>query len=385
MVSRDGLVRDAYESELPRVLGMLAAIWQIVFGIQVLGYLHEYREPSVPLVVWLGLLVVARWLVPRTRVGDLTGWEAAFAIMTAVTAVSLCGWADRLPGAVGSVDWSVFGTSWLIALVAVSRPAWEWASGALLVFGAHVLFSAPVLGTPALGLTLFTATSFGLTVIGIIFAGIRPTVRTQARIAVRRAALESLSAAESAAVDAIRTDRREQLALLEMEALPLLRGIADGTFDPADPGVRERCARHAATLRRSLTGRDEVLPGLSSVLRAASARGLLVEVQLVGDVGEPEPAVAAATLAAVESVVSALQPRPEAQANQTQQPVMLTVLAAGDDVEVYVTFTEPLRASSDVARPGRNVPAAARWHAAVNLDETGAGCLEVSWRKVRSA
>ena len=112
-----------------------------------------------------------------------------------------------------------------------------------------------MLGTVALGLTRLTASAYALAVILIIFAAIRPTVRAQAGIAGRRAALASRSAAERAAVAAIREDRRERLALLEMEALPLLRGIADGTLDPADSAVRERCARHAATLRRSLTDR----------------------------------------------------------------------------------------------------------------------------------
>ena len=176
----------------------------------------------------------------RTRARDLTGREAAFAIAIAVTAVSLCGWSDRVPGAVGSVEWSIFGTRcWLLALVAVSRPAWEWVSGALVVFGAHFVFSGHVLGTVALGLTRLTASVYALAVILIIFAAIRPTVSAQAGIAVRRAALASRSAAERAAVTAIREDRRERLALLEMEALPLLRGIADGTLDPADSAVRE--------------------------------------------------------------------------------------------------------------------------------------------------
>ena len=77
MVSRDGVVEAAYESELPRVLGMLAAIWQLTLLIQVLGYLREYREPAVPILVWLGLVAAALWLVPRTHAGDVTGREAA--------------------------------------------------------------------------------------------------------------------------------------------------------------------------------------------------------------------------------------------------------------------------------------------------------------------
>ena len=157
MVNRDGVVAAAYESELPRVLGMLAAIWQLTLLLQMLGYLREYREPAVPVLVWLGLVAAAVWLVPRTRAGDLTGREAVFAIAIAITAVSLCGWADRVPGAVGSVEWSVFGTSWLLAVVAVSRPAWEWVSGALAVFGAHFVFSGHVLGTVALSLIIFAA------------------------------------------------------------------------------------------------------------------------------------------------------------------------------------------------------------------------------------
>jgi hypothetical protein len=355
---------------------MLAAIWQLTLLIQVLGYLREYREPAVPVLVWLGLVAAALWLVPRTRAGDVTGREAAFAVAIAVTAVSLCGWADRVPGAVGSVEWSVFGTGWLLALVAVSRPAWEWISGALAVFGAHFVFSGHVLGTVTLGLTRLTASAYALAVILIIFAAIRPTVRAQAGIAVRRATLASRSAAERAAVAAIREDRRERLAVLEMEALPLLRGIADGTLDPADSAVRERCAQHAATLRRSLTDRARsgpggILPALEPALRTASARGLLVDVQMVGDPGEPGPAVAAATLAAVQGVISVLPPH----------PVTLTVLAPDDEVELYVTFSGPLRTALDLRRTGQGVPAAAGWRATVNVDETGAGCLEVCWRK----
>ena len=376
MVSRVGVVAAAYESELPRVLGMLAAIWQLTLLIQMLGYLHEYREPAVPVLVWLGLVAAAVWLIPRTRAGDLTGREAAFAIAIAVAAVSLCGWADRVPGAVGSVEWSVFGTSWLLALVAVSRPAWEWVSGALVVVGAHFVFSGHALGTVALGLTRLTASGYALAVVLIIFAAIRPTVRAQAGLAGQRAALANRSLAKRAVVAAIREDRRERLALLEMEALPLLRGIADGTLDPDDRAVRERCARHAATLRRSLTDRAPggpggVLPALEPALRAASARGLLVDVQMVGDPGEPGPVVMAATLAAVEGIISALPPH----------PVTLTVLAPADDVELYVTFREPPRTAVDLNRTGQDVPAMAGWRAAVNVDETGAGCLEVCWRK----
>jgi two-component system, NarL family, nitrate/nitrite response regulator NarL len=76
-----------------------------------------------------------------------------------------------------------------------------------------------------------------------------------------------------------------------------------------------------------------------------------VTVQAIGDPGTPRPPVAHAVLAAVDAVLSALTP----------QPVTLTVLAAGEDVELYLTFSAPVRAVTDLARLGRDVPAAARW------------------------
>jgi hypothetical protein len=143
--------------------------------------------------------------------------------------------------------------------------------------------------------------------------------------------------------------------------------------------VRERCARHAATLRRALTDRPQdaggLLAELEPALRAAKARGVAMEVQVVGDPGRSTPEVAGATLAAVDAVLSALPPH----------PVVLTVLASGDYVELFVTFDQAPGAAPGVAGLRRTVPPAARWRAAVDIDDTGVGCLEVRWRKAAPA
>jgi hypothetical protein len=110
------------------------------------------------------------------------------------------------------------------------------------------------------------------------------------------------------------------------------------------------------------------MAGLKPVLHAASAQGLLVNVQVIGDPGAPDPAVAQAAVAAVAAVTSALPPH----------QVMLTVLAPGDDVELYLTFDKPLRVIPDLTRYGRDVPAAAGWHASL---DAGSGCLELGWRR----
>jgi hypothetical protein len=375
MVSGSRPAAGSQEPELPRVAGTLAVIWQFAILILVLADLHDYRQPAVPVAVWLGMLAAAAWLVPRARADGLNGADAAIAIVVAVAAVTLVGWDRRVNGVTGTVDWSVLGTGWLLALVAVSRSAWVCISGALLVFAAHAFFTIRLLGVTPLGLARLAVTGYVLVVILVIFAALRPTLRTHAGLAARRAALASRSAAERAAMAAVQEDRRGRLALLEVDALPLLRGIADGTLDPADSAVRERCAAHAATLRRALVDRVQnagwLLAELEPALRGARARGLPTDVQVVGDPGRPMWEVASATLAAVDGVLSALPP----------QPVTLTVLASGDEVELYVTFTSAPDPAPDLTRLARQVPAATRWCAAVDIDDTSAGCLEIRWQR----
>ena len=366
----------AYDSELPRMAGTLAAIWQFAILILVLADLHDYRNPAVPALVWLGMLAAATWLVPRARADGLTGADAAVAIAVAVAAVALVGWDRRASGGgTGTVDWSVLGTGWLLALVALSRPAWVWISGALLIFAAHAVFTIRLLGVTSLGLARLALAAYLLVGILIIFAAMRPTLRAHAGMAARHAALASRAAAERAAAAAVHEDRRARLALLEVEVLPVLRGIADGTLDPADDEVKQRCAQYAAALRRALVDRvqnaDRLLAELEPALRAARARGMPAEVQVVGEPGRPGWEVADATLTAVDRVLTALPPH----------PVTLTVLASGPDVELYVTFDQPLKARVDLAGLAGQVPASAGWRATVDAGGTGPGCLEVHWHK----
>jgi hypothetical protein len=160
--------------------------------------------------------------------------------------------------------------------------------------------------------------------------------------------------------------------VLELEALPLLRGIADGSLDPADEQVRQACARHATSLRRALVDRAprgrELLAGLEPALSAARRRGLQVEIQVVGEPGRPSGDVTQATLGAVDTVLRALP----------EQMVTLTVLAQGPDVELYLTVAR----LSPAARGAVFAPAGgiSRWRARLDVDATGSGCLEVSWR-----
>jgi hypothetical protein len=374
MVSPHQVARDTAEVALTRLVRTLAVILPSLALVQALANSRDYREPAAAVVVWLAVLGAGAWLVPRLRTGGLTAGETAAAIAIAVTAVAAIGAVHRAHGPPVSANFAILGTAWLLLLVVVSHSARVWVPVALLVFAVQGALLIREQGLNLLSLSQVGAAGYIVAAILIAFAALRPTLDMHVRMAARQASLASRSAAERAAAAAIRQERHSRLAVLEKEALPLLRGIADGTLDPADEGVREQCARHAAVLRRALTEGapgGELVARLEQVLRAAAARGLPVTVQLIGDPGTPPPPIARAVQAAVEAVLSALPPH----------QVVLTVLTAGDDIELYLIFSAPLRTAPDLTRFGLDVPAVARWHASLSATETDGGFLEVSWRK----
>ena len=364
---------EATESAAPRFVGAVAVALPAGLLVQALADHVGYRHPVVPVVVWLGMLAVAAWLLPRVSAGNLSNADAVVAIAVAVAAVTAIGLDRRPNGAAMNVDWTILGVIWLLALLALISPAWVWVPGAALVTGIHSVFVVQELGLSPLGLTRLAATCYAVVSILPVFAALRPGLRTHAEMEVRRAALASRSAAERAAVAAIGEVRRDRLALLEMEALPLLRGIADGTLDPSDSAVRQRCAEHAATLRGAMVDRacqpSVLLAGLESVLGAAREWNVPVEVQVIGDPGDPGEDVVRATLAAVDLVLRALSP----------QPAILTVLGSEDEAEIYLTFERPPVDRCDVAGPG-DAPAGAAWRATLEAEDGGPGCLEIRWR-----
>jgi hypothetical protein len=373
VVSHHKVAMDTAEVGLMRLVRALAVILPSVALVQVLANPGDYRQPAAAVAVWLAVLGAGAWLVPRLRTGGLAASETAAAILIAIAAVAAIGAVHRAHGGSGSVDLAILGTAWLLALVVMSHPARVWIPAALLVFAVYGALLIRDGGLNPLSLSQLGAAGYIIVAVLIAFAALRPTLDMHVSMAAQQACLASKSAAERAAAAAIQQERQSRLAVLEQEALPLLRGIADGTLDPAEQGVREECARHAAILRHSLSGGapgGELVAGLEHVLRAAAPE-LPMPVQVIGDPGTPQPPVARAVMAVVDAVISALPPH----------HVMLTVLAYGDDVELYVTFSAPLRSPPDLTRFGLDVPASAHWHALVSTTETGGGCLEVAWRK----
>jgi hypothetical protein len=376
VVSHHEVARDYAVTGVLGFVWTLAVVLPFLALVQVLANPGDYRQPVAAIAVWLAVLGAAAWLVPRLRTGGLAAGETTAAIVIAVAAVVAVGTVHRVHGAQGNtVDLAILGTVWLLVLVVMSHSARVWIPAALLVFAANGVLLILDEGLNKVSLSELAAAGYIVTAVLIAFAALRPALAIHVSLAARQASLASRSAAERAAAAAISQERRDRLTVLEKEALPLLRAIADGTLDPAEQAVRQECAQHAAALRHSLAGGEPhaggLVAGLEPALRAAQTRELLVTVQVIGDPGTPRPLVARALLATVDAVLSVLPPH----------RVMLTALASGEDVELYLTFGETLSAAPDLTRFGLDVPAAARWRASVSTTESGGGCLEVSWRK----
>jgi signal transduction histidine kinase len=379
-------VADATESAAPRFVTAVAIALPAGLLVQALISPASYRHPIVPVVVWLGMLAAAAWLAPRARSGRLSTAHAVTAVLVAAAAVTAIGLDRKVTGASGTtIDWTILGTVWLLALIALGSPARLWVPGSALILGIHTIFVLDALGVSPLGLSRLAASAYAVVSILAVFAALRPTLRTHAEIAMRRAALASRAAAERAAAAAISQVRRDRLELAEIEMLPLLRRIADGTADPADSAIRSQCAQHAATMRRALADREPpgaagLLASLEPALNTARSRSVPVEVQVIGDPGQPGPDVAHATCAAVDGVLRALPP----------QPTTLTIIASEDQVELFLTFERAPAGESKIpglrhgaAEPRHDVRADPAWRATLEAQDAGRGCLEIRWRRRR--
>ena len=117
-------VAEAAESAAPGFVGAAAIALPAGLLIQALFDPASYRDPVVPVVVWLAMLLAAAWLVPRARTGDLSNVHAGVVIVVAVAAVATIDLDRRVTSTAMSVDWTILGVVWLLALLALISPAW---------------------------------------------------------------------------------------------------------------------------------------------------------------------------------------------------------------------------------------------------------------------
>jgi hypothetical protein len=166
------------------------------------------------------------------------------------------------------------------------------------------------------------------------------------------AAQRAAAAAESQAAvrrrgqvaQALHRTRLERYQTVRRSVVPLLTGLASGELDPADRATQRRCAVEASRLRRLFAESDDVPDPLLHELRAcadlAYARGVLVDLQVVGRLPElPRSVRRALTEAPLHALAGA------------QRHARVTVVGRTDEVAVSVVADGRPPEAADLAGP----------------------------------
>ncbi|MBT2409596.1 hypothetical protein J7I94_03330 [Streptomyces sp. ISL-12] len=269
-------------------VGILAAVHLGLALPALLSLLHGYRRPWLQLcafglltLVLLVLMVSAarEWSRRHTGSGRLaaagTGrarpaasvWPVAGVACAVIgSAVATADLPDRY--VLSTWHWSFQTTGWFGVVLLMDRPlrtTWAFLSGHLLLMLAQL--SLNDLPTRQQGAAM--------AVVVVAVCGFQITVALGIRLLSDRA--ESAGAAlreqqrlrtEAAVAGHLHQDQRARYRALGSTVFPLLTGLADGSLDPRDDGVRRRCALEAARLRRLLAEHDYAADPLVHELRA---------------------------------------------------------------------------------------------------------------------
>ena len=197
-------------------------------------------------------------------------------------------------------------------------------------------------GTAPLELARMVSALYGLWGVQFLAAAFGPVLGASATTTALAASNDVDLASRQQAAATIRQDRLAQVRDLEERFLLVLRGVADGSVDPADQVVRRQCANQAGVLRRLLAsasssgGTASGLAELERPVEAAEARGVTVDVRLHGDLWALPTPVRERMAATVA----------EALASVATGTVTLTVLCSAGEGTVYVTFPLPFGATA---------------------------------------
>jgi signal transduction histidine kinase len=376
-VDADSLRKD-YDAAVRRAAGTIVLSIPLLTVMPLVGFLGLVRIPGLAVVMWVATAAVAG-VCTRTAIRrPLSRGEAIGLAAFALSASVVGGLNTTDPhAAVRLANWSmILALPLLTMLVVVSRPAREWISVCLVGSVVVLAVGLGVAGTEPLELARTASAVYGSWTIQFFAAAFGPVLRATATTTSLAAASDVELASRQRAKAMIRRDRAAWVRDLDEQVLPLLRGVADGSFDPADPGIRRRCASRAGVLRRVLAAAADMtssgLGELEPPIEAAEARGLTVEVRLQGDVHRLPDRLRMQLAAAVAEALRAA----------VAGPVTLTVFCLPDEGSVYVTYPIPFGAG-----PGQEnqavVPSFCRADSCglqVSADVAdGVACVELHW------
>ncbi|MEW2357426.1 hypothetical protein [Spirillospora sp. NPDC029432] len=340
--------------------------WQVgAAGTALLVYLGRYHVPALAVLVWgvqLLIIVAGSVLLLRGVTSAAATWGLVAADLVAGAAMAAnCPGGEQL-----MINWA-WATAGLIGVLLLLRRRMRELIALLLVNAGVVLAALLLAG----GVDRHQAA--GLVTLLYASASIQLAMMTAARVfrysgglAAGAAAEQYEIAAREAVIAEVTAARQARYREARTLVAPILRGLADGTVDPADPAVQNRCAAAEAMLRRLLAEREDVphplLRALQPGIDEAVRRGAVVEVAPVGGI-PVMPEEAGAALADVPlAVLAATRTRARVTVVSTGPgQVSVSVLAGGEAAATFAGRSGHDGVTVTADRDGDMLWVEARW------------------------
>ncbi|MGV9215352.1 hypothetical protein ACTFTM_26150 [Micromonospora sp. RB23] len=318
----------------------IALAWHVAIGLPaVLATRTEFVAPTVVVGGWVLVAVTGAVAGVRLLRGTpLPPWPLA-GVLIAVDAAVFAAVGERQLFTAANWVWGTLGWFFVLAL-------WGRRVGglvALLTTHALIALAAVLAYAPSTAdlarYTMYVYGTFSLPV--AVFAGSAVIVGLARDRAAAAAAMHTI-AAERAAAEQGRQERRDRLALVGAAAGRVLGELAAGEADPADPEVQRRSVLAAARLRRLIAESDDVPDPLLHELRAAAdlaeRNGLPIDLVAIGN---PPPLPVEIRRRLADPLTSLLA--------DARGWARLTVVSGPD--EVVVSLVTPDREGPDATGP----------------------------------
>ncbi|MFI9528687.1 hypothetical protein [Micromonospora rosaria] len=318
---------------------VIAGCWHFGFDLpSTVTNWSVYRWPWLAVAAWLAYLVVGTVGAVPLLTGTVrrsVAWLLAGAALGSAAAVLVA----CPPGTLDTpANWATGSVGWLAVIVLWRRPLADLV--AFLLANALLMLTVLVV-TDALDRITFAR--YVMVVLGSVTLQLGYSVGTRgfdtaARWAAENSTRRAEALARRTAIEVVALARAERYQTLRLSTAPILADLAAGA-DPADPGLRHRCAVGAARLRRLIAETDDTPEPLLHEVRAcadvAERRGVMVSLHAVGTLPVPPVAVRRALTEAPIEVLSGARTYARVTVVGSGTGVVLSVVADAPEVVVH--------------------------------------------------
>ncbi|HST67165.1 MAG TPA: ATP-binding protein [Mycobacteriales bacterium] len=361
------VIAARYRRGMDLVVILLVGSWHASNDlVAVVSRWPDYRWAPAEAAAWLALAAIGvaggvrLW---RRRTGRAGTWALAAAALGA-GAVGTAGVPG--PALFTAAGWAWGAVGWFGVLLLLRRPPRELVGFLAINSAVAVAVLAHDGELDRIGLARAATAVYGPAALQLTLLLAARAVAATARSAAALAAAEAGVRRRRQIADRLHADRRRRYGMVRRSVTPLLTGLAEGTLDPADRGVRHACAVEASRLRRLFAETDDVAEPLLHELRACSyiadQRGVVVDLQTTGRLPRLD-----------RDARRALTELPLLALAGAERHARITVLARSDEVAVSVLV--------DGSGPPPGPAAEGPGVAVTVMDGTDRQWVEARWRR----